>query len=218
MATLTITRGTTLPDSSGKADFHALIDNATATLTNVVNADIDAAAAIADSKLAQITTASKVNVSAITGTLGTANGGTGATAAANAASGVVVLDSSSKLPAVDGSQLTNLPSKASYDSGWFAIANGGTYTKTHNLGTTNFLVLYDVSQNSNGQYSSVGVIAYYDHQYDAAHDKGMMIYGRTTTEIKLNSPDCNCCDGVNAAGTSFERHTSGYARIRLYAL
>ena len=67
MATLTITRGTTLPDSSGKADFHALIDNATATLTNVVNADIDAAAAIADSKLAQITTASKVSGAAITG-------------------------------------------------------------------------------------------------------------------------------------------------------
>lgn len=69
MANLTITRGTTLPDSSGKADFHALIDDATATLTNIVNADIDAAAAIADSKLAQITTASKVSTSAITGVL-----------------------------------------------------------------------------------------------------------------------------------------------------
>ena len=66
MANLTITRGTTLPDSSGKADFHALIDNATATLTNVVNADIDAAAAIADTKLATISTAGKVSGTAIT--------------------------------------------------------------------------------------------------------------------------------------------------------
>ena len=66
MANLTLTRGTTLPDSSGKADFHALIDSATASLTNVVNADIDAAAAIADSKLAQITTASKVSGAAVT--------------------------------------------------------------------------------------------------------------------------------------------------------
>jgi hypothetical protein len=66
MANLTLTRGTTLPDSSGKADFHALIDSATASLTNVVNADIDAAAAIADSKLATISTAGKVSGAAVT--------------------------------------------------------------------------------------------------------------------------------------------------------
>ena len=47
----------------------------------------------------------------VTGTLPVGNGGTGATAAANAASGVVVLDGSSKLPAVDGSALTNLPTQ-----------------------------------------------------------------------------------------------------------
>lgn len=47
----------------------------------------------------------------ITGTLPTANGGTGATANANAASGVVVLNASSQLPAVSGALLTNLPSQ-----------------------------------------------------------------------------------------------------------
>ena len=47
----------------------------------------------------------------VTGTLPTGNGGTGATAAANAASGVVVLDGSSKLPAVDGSQVTGIISQ-----------------------------------------------------------------------------------------------------------
>jgi len=41
-----------------------------------------------------------------------ANGGTGATAAANAASGVVVLNGSSQLPAVSGALLTNLPAQA----------------------------------------------------------------------------------------------------------
>lgn len=103
-----VTHGGTLPDSSQKTDFYALIDNG--TVTGIVNADISNSAAIADTKLASITTASKVNVSAITGTLGTANGGTGATANTNAASGVVVLDSSSRLPAVSGALLTNLPS------------------------------------------------------------------------------------------------------------
>ena len=63
-----ITHGGTLPDSSQKTDFYAIIDNG--TVTSIVNADIGAGAAIADSKLAAITTASKVNQSAIYGWLG----------------------------------------------------------------------------------------------------------------------------------------------------
>jgi hypothetical protein len=66
MATVTLSRGTTLPDSSSKTDFHNLVDTATATVSNIVNADIDSAAAIADSKLAQITTAAKVSGAAVT--------------------------------------------------------------------------------------------------------------------------------------------------------
>lgn len=66
MATITLTRGTTLPDSSSKADFHNLVDNATATISGITNADIDSSAAIADSKLAQISTANKVKAGAIT--------------------------------------------------------------------------------------------------------------------------------------------------------
>jgi hypothetical protein len=66
MATITITRGTTLPDSSAKADFHNLVDNASAGITNIVNADIDSAAAIAATKLATIATAGKVSGAALT--------------------------------------------------------------------------------------------------------------------------------------------------------
>lgn len=51
----------------------------------------------------------QVNVSTdVTGTLSTANGGTGSAANANSANGVVVLDASARLPAVDGSQLTGV--------------------------------------------------------------------------------------------------------------
>ena len=64
MATVTVTN--TLPDSSNKADFYSIIDNA--TVTAIVNADIAASANIADSKLATITTADKVNVSALVAT------------------------------------------------------------------------------------------------------------------------------------------------------
>ena len=64
----TVTHSGTLPDSSQKTDFYSIIDNA--TVTSIVNADIGAGAAIADTKLATITTSAKVNRSAITGDTG----------------------------------------------------------------------------------------------------------------------------------------------------
>ena len=68
MATITLTRVGDLPDNSAKADFHNLVDNATATIADVVNADIASNAAIVDTKLATISTAGKVNVTALTAT------------------------------------------------------------------------------------------------------------------------------------------------------
>lgn len=72
MASISITRGGDLPDSATKADFHALVDNATVSLTNILNADIDAAANIADTKLSTIYTAGKVNITALTVSAGAA--------------------------------------------------------------------------------------------------------------------------------------------------
>lgn len=46
---------------------------------------------------------------AVYGTLPTSKGGTGSSANANAANGVVILNSSAQLPAVSGALLTNLP-------------------------------------------------------------------------------------------------------------
>lgn len=51
MADITLTRGSSLPDSSAKSDFHGLVDNATAAISNIVNSDISNSAAIASSKL-----------------------------------------------------------------------------------------------------------------------------------------------------------------------
>lgn len=60
-----VTRGGNLADSNNsKADVYTLVDSA--TVTSIVNADISSGAAIADSKLATITTAAKVNTSALT--------------------------------------------------------------------------------------------------------------------------------------------------------
>ena len=58
-----ITHTTSLPDSSEKTDFYSLVDNA--QVSAIVNNDIASNAAIAGSKLATITTAGKVDGSAI---------------------------------------------------------------------------------------------------------------------------------------------------------
>lgn len=63
MGTVNITRGNTLPNSSQKADFHNLIDQATGSVSNIVNADIDSGAAIANSKLNLTTITQDVTLS-----------------------------------------------------------------------------------------------------------------------------------------------------------
>ena len=157
----------------------------------ITNAKVSASAGIVDSKLATISTAGKVNGTALTGlasvpsgagVLPTANipsidgskltglakipsdsgvipvanipdlnaskitagtlpnerGGTGSTAKANSASGVVILDANSKLPAVDGSLLTGIvvpdasitTAKVKTAVGELSIEAGGYFTIT----------------------------------------------------------------------------------------
>lgn len=63
-----VTHGGTIATGALPADVYALIDNA--SVSNIANADISATAAIADTKLAQLTTASKVSAGAVTGLMG----------------------------------------------------------------------------------------------------------------------------------------------------
>jgi hypothetical protein len=97
-ATITITRGSSLPDSASKTDFHNLIDTATGTLSGtlttsdlsssagIVGTQLSASANILDTQLAQITTASKVHGSSLTGLASTPSGA-GIIPIANLASG-----------------------------------------------------------------------------------------------------------------------------------
>jgi hypothetical protein len=66
-----MTHGGVLPDSSQKTDFYGLIDNG--TVSSIVSADISASAGIMDTQLNTISTAGKVNVSALTGQIANAN-------------------------------------------------------------------------------------------------------------------------------------------------
>lgn len=66
-----VTHGSSLPDSAQKTDFYGIIDNA--TVTSIIDSDISNGAAIQDSKLNTISTAGKVNASALTGQIANAN-------------------------------------------------------------------------------------------------------------------------------------------------
>jgi hypothetical protein len=89
MATLTKGKTFTNGELVTPATLHSLVDSG--TVTNIVNADISNTAAIADSKLAQISTAGKVLAAAVQGTL--ANARTTATSA-NTANAIVARDAS----------------------------------------------------------------------------------------------------------------------------
>lgn len=107
--TYTFTAGTTIVASEHNTNFDTLYNLVNG---NIDNANIKASAGIVDSKLNQITTAGKVAGDALTslanipsgaGLIPVANIDTGTTA-----SKILKLDGSAKIPAVDGSQLTNL--------------------------------------------------------------------------------------------------------------
>ena len=66
-----VTHGSVLPDSAQKTDFYSIVDNA--TVTSIIAADISASAGIQDSQLNTISTAGKVNTSALTGQIANAN-------------------------------------------------------------------------------------------------------------------------------------------------
>lgn len=75
-----------------------------------------------------------------------ARGGTGSTAAANTANGVVVLDVNRKLPAVDGSQLTDVSGSSTSSLGTSFVAD----TVYQNTGTKKILIIASTAEVTNG--------------------------------------------------------------------
>jgi len=112
------------------------IEALTDAALQITNAKIAAGAAIADTKLAQITTAGKVSGSALTG-LASIPSGAGLLPVANidhgtTANKILKLDASAKIPAVDGSQVTHLNGSA-IDSGTVPAANVETGTTANKI-------------------------------------------------------------------------------------
>ncbi len=106
--------------SSAASTGIAHVASGTWSYSSIVNADVDAAAAIVDTKLATIATASKVSNSATTAT------------SANTNSAIVARDSSGNFSA--GTITASLTGNATNVTGTVAIANGGTGQTTKAAG------------------------------------------------------------------------------------
>lgn len=107
---------------------------------------------------------------------------------------------------------TAMPTKI-YDSGWFAVATGTTYTKTHSLGTTKVLINMMVGSASDG---SGWVI---QHQYYGVGGDGRQtgMVSLSTTQIGIRTGGNQIADFFDTSGTH-QYPTSGYARIIMLAL
>ena len=101
---------------------------------------------------------------------------------------------------------------SAYDSGWFAIEDDSTYTKTHDLGTTRCIVQIWVSTANDGSADEYNVSGPMNTNYEGTH-----MVDITTTEIKIVTGS-KIFLGRNSSGSNVAIDASGYARIIMLAL
>lgn len=98
-----------------------------------------------------------------------------------------------------------------YDSGWFAVSNNNTYSKTHNLGTTKVLITLLFSNNSNG--SGLCLLSA-GSDLNGASEYGLYTSALSTTAVTVDTGYTSCTSYNGDPGS----YTSGYARIIIVSL
>ena len=138
--------GGTLPDSSQKADFYALID--TGTVSGIVNADCSNSMGLADTKLAPITTANKVSGTSLTG-LASIPAGAGTIPSAN-------VPAPTLFGAWDATKNNNTEYTAATDG--FVVAYSTSYNNTVTIFSPTATTRIVVQGNSAGAGSTPGAM------------------------------------------------------------
>jgi len=98
-----------------------------------------------------------------------------------------------------------------YDSGWFAFALSGTYTKTHNLGTTKILWAMYVSPNNDD--TEMHLVASTFIYAESSQHYGGSITHQSATEVIVNIASSRGFPVWTEGGQPYTRYDSGYLRI-----
>lgn len=115
--------------------------------------------------------------------------------------------------------VTGAAALTTYDSGWFAVATGNSYEKTHSLGTTKVMLNILFSPNSDG----TGICTAFPFGEFAMHDAsantaGLLLAELTTTTLRVNTGSARICTTNSTTGSTETQHASGYARVIALAL
>ena len=214
----TFSAGATILAAEHNENFDTIYNDYNGNITNV---NIAANAAIADTKLAQITTASKVVFSALTvasqaqGDIMYYNGSAWTRLGTGTDGKVLTAGGAGTNPAWEATEdwfvtaTTNV-----YDSGWFA-ANTTTkkYSKTHGLGTTALLITIYYADDDSGTNMQTCTADFTGS--GASH--GTIVKGITTTALVVQTGSEAICRTVADNGTPADK-TSGYLRVVCLAL
>lgn len=99
-----------------------------------------------------------------------------------------------------------------YDSGWFAVSTGITYTKAHGLGSLPFMVQLWFSDTSDGSGMVVPLSGASDYAPHVWADSNLTIVDVDSVGIKIRGQS-GFINVINASGVG-KHLTSGYARIK----
>lgn len=176
------------------------VTSAKIAASTIVDSNISASAAIETTKLSGAVTSIASNG---LGTAATLNVGTGA-------NNIVQLNGSSQLPAVDGSQLTNLPAASlTCPSGYILVPGNSTFTNS------SFCVMaYDASQSSSGTAVSVaGGAPWVSISWYAANDACLKVGAHLMNEGEWMTIARNIeATAINNIGGSGTQLATGYSK------
>jgi hypothetical protein len=99
-----------------------------------------------------------------------------------------------------------------YDSGWFAVTTGVTYTKAHGLASLPFMVQLWFSNTVDGSGDIVLMAASTDYAPSVWADTNITVVGMDINNIKIRGGGA-IANYIDANGVG-KRVTSGYARIK----
>ena len=118
----------------------------------------------------------------------------------------------------DGTTQTTSASLKTYDSGWFAIADNTTYSRTHGLGTTKVIIQVLTSSSPDGSANTFGN---FNATYDRGHTEyadysGVNVSTLTTSLVKIRANNLGGYSPIkDENGTGI---VVAYARIIMLAL